>query len=156
MASTQNILYAWQFEDTKHRSPTWYILALAIVIWLVIWWVLTRQYGMSIVVMLWVWFFYFLENNSEDTVRVVITELGIWVQDNFYDYSRIASYSLVYDGSTAIYLRLKLKKKWISFANISIDNATATELRSILPNYIEESDKQELTAVEKISHYLKI
>ncbi len=156
MAETQNILYSWEFEDTKLRSPSWYILAVAIIVWLVIWGIMTRQYGMSIVIMLWAWFFYFLENNSEDLVRVAITELWIGVQDNFYDYSRISWYSLVYDGDKALFLRLKLKKKWISSANIRIDNSIAADIRSILPNYIEETDKLELSLIEKISHYLKI
>jgi len=44
---------------------------------------------MSIVIMLVVGFFYFLENNSEDEVAVELTDLGVKVQGNFYDYSKI-------------------------------------------------------------------
>lgn len=111
---------------------------------------------MSIVVMLVVGFFYFLENNSEDQVQVVISELGISVQNNFYDFSRIAGYSLVYNEDQAIFLRLHLKKKGISFLNLRIDNAIAAQLRSFLPNFIEENAKQEITFLEKISHILKL
>lgn len=156
MASSQNVLYSWNFEDSKERSALWYMIALAIAIWLIIWGFLTRQYGMSIVVMLVVGFFYFLENNSEDQVQVVISELGISVQNNFYDFSRIAGYSLVYNEDQAIFLRLHLKKKGISFLNLRIDNAIAAQLRSFLPNFIEENAKQEITFLEKISHILKL
>jgi len=73
--SDNNILYTWNYEDAKDRSPLWYVIALSVAIWLIIWWFLTRQYGMSIVIML-VWgFFYFLENNAEDDISVAITQL---------------------------------------------------------------------------------
>lgn len=156
MTPSQNVIYSWDFEDSKTRSPIWYMVALALVIGLVFWWFTTRQYGMSLVIMLGVWFFYFLEVNSEDQVKVAITELWISVQDIFYDYSRISWYSLVYNGDMALYLRLHLKKRGIWYANIRIDNTTAAKIRSILPNYIEENAQQEVSFLEKISHLLKL
>jgi hypothetical protein len=156
MATNNNLLYNWKYEDTKHRSPIWYVIALSIAIWLIIWWFLTRQYGMSIVIMLVVWFFYFLENNSEDEVAIELTELGIKVQGNFYDYSRIWWYSIVYHWEQAIYLRLLIKKRGIWILNLNIDNRIAADIRSILPNYIEENEKQEITLSEKIIQLLKL
>ena len=156
MEKNSNILYTWQYEDTKHRSPLWYIIALSIAIWLIIWWFLTSQYGMSIVIMLVVWFFYILENNSEDQVLVEITDLWIKVQGNFYDYSRIGWYSLVYYGEQALYLRLLIKKRGIGVLNLNIDNLVATNIRNILVNYIEENEKQEITLSERIIQLLKL
>jgi hypothetical protein len=156
MESTSNILYNWNYEDNKNRSPLWYIIALSVAIWLIIWWFLTRQYGMSIVIMLVVWFFYFLENNSEDEVAVEVTDLGIKVQGNFYDYARIWWYSIVYDGERALHLRLLIKKRGIGILNLNINNAIASDIRSILANYIEENEKQEITLSEKIIHLLKL
>ena len=152
----QTSLYNWSYEDNKNRSPLWYIIALSVAIWLIIWWFFTRQYWMSIVVMLIVGFFFYIENNSEDTVDVIITELWIKVQDMFYDYSRIAGYSLVYSGDQAMYLRLNLKKRGIGTANLRIDNDIASNIRQILPNYIQEQDQQEVTLTERILHMLKL
>ena len=156
MDKKQDTLYSWDFEDIKHRSPIWYMIALSIAIGLIIWWFLTRQYGMSILIMLIVWFIYFLENNSEDQVHVDITDLWIRVQNIFYDYSRINSYSLVYSWDQAVYLRLHLKKRGVSFANLRIDNNIASQIRSILPNYIEENARQEISFTERITHLLKL
>lgn len=156
MDNTTNTLYSWNYEDNKNRSPLWYIIALALAIWLIIWWFLTRQYGMSIVIMLVVWFFYFLENNSEDEVAVQFTNLWIKVQWNFYDYSRIGWYSIVYQGENALYLRLIIKKRGIWILNLNIDNSIATNIRSILPNYVEENEKQEVTLWERIIQLLKL
>lgn len=156
MTSKSNILYAWTYEDIKNRSPLWYMIALSVAIWLIIWGFVTKQYGMSVVVMLVIGFFYFLENNSEDQVSVEITDLGVRVQNIFYDYSRISSYGIVYNQDQAIYLRLHLKKRWVGFANLRIDNSSAADLRSILPNFIEENPKQEISLLEKITHFLQL
>ena len=111
---------------------------------------------MSIVVMLISGFFFYIENNSEDHVQIDVTELGINVQDIFYDYSRIMWYSFIYDGNMSIYLRLQLKNKWIQYVNIRVDNQITTELRQILPNFIEEWNQQEVSYIEKIIHKLKL
>lgn len=151
-----NLLYSWDYEDTKDRSPIWYMVALSGAIGIVIWWFLTRQYGMSIVVMLAWGFFYFLENNAEDSLSIRITELWIWIQENFYDYSKIGGFSLVYSWENAVFLRLVIKKRGISILNIKVDNTIARDIRPILWNYIEENEKQEITFSEKIMHLLKL
>ncbi len=111
---------------------------------------------MSIVVMLIVGFFYFLENNSEDQVQVTMTDLGISIQNTFYDYARISGYSVIYDGAQAVYLRLYLKKQGISFVNLNINTAIASDLKTFLSSYLEENAKQEITFLEKITHLLKL
>jgi len=111
---------------------------------------------MSIVLLLVVWFYFFLEINSEDEVSVGITNLGIAVQDNFYDYSRIQSFRFIYDGNNAIYLRINIKKSWINSMNIRVDNDIVTNIRPILTQFIEEDGKSEITLLEKIIHTLKL
>ncbi len=156
MSEKQQSLYNWNYEDTKDRGTLWYMIALSVAIWLIIWGFFTRQYWMSIVVMLIVWFFFYVENNSEDTVSVDITDLGIRVQDMFYDYSRIWSFSLIYSWDQAFYLRLHLKKRGIGTVNLHIDNTIASDIRQILPNYTEEQAQQEVSFIEKILHMLKL
>lgn len=156
MAENTRILYSWNYEDTKNRSPFWYVAALSIAIGFIIWWFLTRQYGMSIVIMLIWGFFYFLENNSEDEVQVRVSELWISVQDNFYDYSKISWFSLVYQWENAVFLRLLIKKRGLSILNIKIDNTIAKNIRPILASYIEENEKQEISFGEKIMQLLKL
>jgi len=154
--SEQNTLYSWSYNDSKNRSPLWYMVALAISIGLIIWWFLTRQYGMSIVIMLVAWFFYFLENNTEDEVKVSITDLWIMVQESFYDFSRISAFSVIFSWENAVYLRLNTTKRWVSTINVRVDNAIISTIRPMLAHAIEENPKQELTFIEKITHGLKL
>lgn len=156
MTQKQNILLHWQYEDKTHRSASWYIWAISIAVGLIIWGFLTSQYGLSVVVMLASWILFFLENNADEIVWVNITNLGIQVQWHFYDYGRIASFNLIYSWDQAVYLRLLMKKNALRTISIRIDNSLAQNIRSTLSQLLEESEKQDLTFSEKITHWLKI
>lgn len=149
-------IYSWKFNDKKHRGQTWYIVALSIVIWLIIWWFVTKQYWMSFLLMLITWTAYFVENNSEDEIDVVITNLWIRVSNTFYDYSKITSYTFIYDNEKAVFLRLIINKRWIWYINLNIDNTVAWDIKWVLPNFIEENPKWDLTFTEKLLHKLKV
>jgi len=111
---------------------------------------------MSIVIMLAVWFYYYLENNSDEQVQVSVSDLWIKVQETFYDYAKIAGYSIVYQWDSAVFLRLMINRRWIWVLNIKLDNTIAANIRSILPNYIEENEKQEISLSEKLISLLKL
>lgn len=150
------IIYSWKFEWKKQRWATWYIVVLSIIIWLVIWGFLTKQYWMSFIILFISWLAFYLENNSEDQVKVSITELGIKIWDGFYDYSKIDSYSFIYSSEKALFLRLNLNKRWLRNIDLIVDNNTVIELKNILPSFLEENPDEELTLTEKIISLLKI
>jgi len=144
-----DIIYSWSFSSKKERSNMWYIIALSLVIWLVIWWFLTRQYWMSFVILILVWIIYFVENNSEDIVNVEIWNLWIKIWPNFYDYSKIDSYNFIYEWEFSKIIRLFLNKKWIKIIDLEVDNKITLDLKNILPSFIKEWEKQELSLTEK-------
>ncbi len=154
--SDNTMLYSWEFNSEKQRSALWYTLAISIVIGLVIWGFLTKQYGMSFVILLISGIFYYLENNSEEIINVDITGLGIGVGQKFYDYGNIDSYTLIYAGNKAVYIRLNLIKKWIRYIDLHIDNEIAENLQSILPSFITENGKQDLSLSDKIIAWMKL
>ncbi len=149
-------IYSWTFSSKKYRWNSWYIIAFSIVIWLVIWWFLTQQYWMSFIVLLISWLMFFVENNSDDDIEVKINELWIKTWEWFYDFSRINSYSFIYSWENAIFLRLNLNKRWLKYIDLIVDNKITGELNNILPNFLEENPKWELTLWEKIISLLKL
>ncbi len=152
----ENTIYKWSFSDLKNRWKLWYIIAISIIIWLVVWWIFTKQYWLSFIVLLVSWVIFFVENNSPDTINVEITELWIQVSDSFYDFSKINSYSFIYNKKNAIFLKLWINKKWIKSLNLKIDNDICYDLKKILPNYIEEAKDWELSWIEKFINILKL
>ena len=150
-------LYTWSFDSKKQRWKLWYIIVLSITIWLIIWWFLSKQYWMSFVIIILLWLVFYVENNSEDIVDVIITNEWLKIENNFYPFSNLSSYTIIYENENAILLRLNIAKKiWIPYIDINIDNTVVVDIKNILINFIEESNKQDLTFVEKLIRLLKI
>lgn len=151
-----DIIYNWSFSNDKNRWGLWYVWALSIIIWLVVWWFLTRQYIMSFLIILIAWVSFFIENNSEEITNVFITKLWIKVNNSFFDFSKIDSYTFIYEKENAVILRLSLIKKWIKYLDLNINNSIALALKEILPNFITEDEKIELSFSDKLIKMLKL
>jgi len=152
-----NLLYSWSFDSKKHRWKMWYSIVLSIAIGLIIWWFLSKQYWMSFVIIILIWLVFYVENNSEDIIPVNITDTWIKVENNFYAFSNISKYSIIYENENAILLRLYLNRKiWVQYIDIQIDNTIINDLKNILSNFLEEDNKWELNFIEKLSRILKI
>lgn len=151
-----NLLYSWKFSSKKERSTTRYIIALSIIIWLVIWWFLSKLYWMSLIVLLASWVMYFIENNSEDEINVEINDNWIKISSSFYDYWRINSFTILYSWEYAIFLRLNINNKWFKKIDLVINNDIVNDIRNILLNYLEENPKEELSFSDKIINLLKL
>ena len=152
----QENIYSWEFDDKRNRWTLWYTIALSIVIWLSVWWFLTKQYWMSFIVLLIAWLVYFVENNSEDIIKVQISELGIKIDKTFYDFTSIQSFWIVYKWEEASLLRLNLNKRWLRNIDLKITGKIAKDLKDILIDYIKEVAKIELSMSEKIINLLKL
>lgn len=150
------VLYGWSFSNDKNRGSLWYIIALSVVIWLVIWGFLSRQYPLSFLIILITWVYFFVENNSEDIINISLTQLWIKLNNSFYDYSKISSYTIIYNWEQAVILRLALVKKWLKYLDIKINNEIAIILKEVLPNYIKEDEKWELSLTDKLIQILKL
>lgn len=151
-----NLIYEWGFSDNKNRGKFWYIIAISIVLWLAIWWVLTKQYGLTIIVFLISGVVLFIENNSSENIEIKINDLWIKISDNFYDYKKIKNFWFIYNWDDAVILRLNLNSKWISKIDLKINNQICSNLKSFLPNFLEEVENSELTWWEKIINFLKL
>ena len=152
-----DLLYSWSFDSKKQRWNLWYIIVLSIAIWLIIWWFLSKQYWMSFVIIILIWLMFYIENNSEDIVNVNITNSWIKIENNFYSFSSISSYTIIYENENAIILRLKISRKiWLQSIDINIDNTVAPDVKNILSNFLEENTKEELSFSDKIIRLLKI
>jgi hypothetical protein len=152
----ENLIYEWSFSDNKNRGKFWYIIAISVVIWLAIWWVITKQYGLTFIVFLISWIVLFIENNSNENIEIKINDLWIKISDNFYDYKKIKNFWFIYSWDDAVILRLNLNSKWITKIDLKINNQICSNLKNILPNFLEEVDNSELTSWEKIINFLKL
>ena len=150
-------IYSWSFDSRKNRGSLWYIIVLSISVWLIIWWFLSKQYWMSFVIIILLWLGFYIENNSEDLVNVEILDSWIKIDNNFYNFSSILKYAIVYDNDSAVILRIILPNKiWTRNIDLSIDNQILSDVKKILDNFLEESPKDQLSVSEKVVRMLKL
>lgn len=149
------VLYSWNFSTEKNRWKFWYTIALALVIWIVIWWFIMKQYWLSFVIMIIAGIYLFIENNSEEKVDVKVSELWIFINTSFYEFTKTAWYSIIYDELEPILLRLYLKTG-IKILDLDINLEIAKNLKNILPKYLKEDINWKLTFWDKIIRMLKL
>lgn len=152
----QNFIYEWQYSDVKKRGKIWYIIIFSFAAWLIIWWVLTKQYWLSFLLILATWIYFFINNNSPEIIKVSISESWFFVENDFYDFNKLNSYSIVFDWEEAVLLRLRLNSKRFNKLELRVDNDIARDLKNILPNFLLENDDNELSASEKLINILKL
>lgn len=99
---------------------------------------------------------FFIENNSDDVIEVSVLPLWLKINNAFYDYSKIAGYTFIYDGENAVILRLNLLQKGIRILDLQIDNSITMDLKQILPNFIKEDENGELSFVDKLIRWFKL
>lgn len=150
-------MFNWQFNSKKERSSSWYIMAVVIAIGLVIRWYLTEQYIMSVVIIMLVWVFFLIENNSPEIVEVTINENWILISESFYDYPKIETFAVIYDRNVPLFLRVRFKSRWLKLLDIPLSSdINSPDLRAFLLEYIEEDSKTEMSSTDKLINYLKL
>lgn len=150
-------MYHWQFASRNERPQSWYIVALIVVVFLVIYGIVQWLYMMSIVAFLFAGVYIMKENNSAPLIDVDITDIGIRVQDTFYEYSQISSFAILYDQQVAKMLRFSVKKWIATLIDIPLtQEVNPAELRSILLENIPENPDAEFTRSDRMIQAMRL
>ncbi len=150
-------MYHWQFASRNERPQSWYIVALIVVVFLVIYGIVQWLYMMSIVAFLFAGVYIMKENNSAPLIDVDITDIGIQVQDTFYEYSQISSFAILYDQQVAKMLRFSVKKWIATLIDIPLtQEVNPAELRSILLENIPENPDAEFTRSDRMIQAMRL
>ncbi len=153
---TNEILYSWTFNTKKQKWILWYTITISVAIWLIIWWFLNKIYGLSFVIIILSWLYYFIETNSPEILEVKLTNDWVIVWNNLYDFWDIKSFSVIFNNNKPFLLRLNLTKKWLKKLDLYINEENHNKIKEILTNFIEENKEEELTTTEKITNLLKL
>lgn len=72
-------MFSWTFASRKDHSPTWYIIAIIIVLMLVVYGIVEQLYLMSVVAFLFAGVYLLMENNATPITSVDVSDRGIQV-----------------------------------------------------------------------------
>ncbi len=106
-------MFTWQFSSQKERSAQWYIIALVVVLFFVLYGIIEQIYFLSVVSFLFAWVYILMENNATPITHVNISEHIVQVNTTIYEFDKINKFALLSNGTNYVMLRLFLKK-WIT------------------------------------------
>ena len=153
------ILLNWKFPEysQQKRSASWYVIVGLIFVSVFIFSFLTANFLFVIFLLLFglIIFLHFKRTPLE--VNFKIFEDGLSLGLNFYEWSEIKNFRLVYHPPETKRIYFDLKNSLAPEISIPLEEQDPIEIRKILKNYLEEDlDRPEETLIDRLNRWLKI
>lgn len=133
-------MFEWIIAGRKNHSSQWYVAAGIVTISLIFLGIYMQIYALSIVIVLLAGVYVLLENNGPDEVIIQISDVGINIGNQMFDYGQIESFSFIFDSNVAKQLKIRLKSSSIKSMEVDLStfSSNIADLRAFLLNYIPE------------------
>jgi hypothetical protein len=141
------VLYSWTFKEyEKHvRSSRWYWIMSVIGLAFVVYAVLTQDYLFAIIVVLFAIVIFLQDKNEPQEIPFAIVQTGIIVGNNYYRFSELKDFWIIYNPPEVKILYFGLKnviKHRISVPLFDIDPRPIHEFISrFVTENLEEEDE---------------
>jgi hypothetical protein len=130
---------------------------MIVVLSLVTYGIIEGIYIMSVVSFLFAGVYILMENNSSPVTKADIDAGGIRVGGNYYDYSSLSSFSIVYVQDRAMYLRITPRKKLSTVFDIPLtEDVNPVELKSYLAERLEEEKDVKFSNTDALIHVMRL
>lgn len=150
-------MFSWSFASRKDHSPSWYLIAIVVVLMLVIYGIVEWLYLMSIVVFLFSGVYLLMENNSTPITQVDITDRGIQVGGSFYQYSQFSKFAMISIADAPSFIRFYPIRTLSPVIDIPLSpEVDSTELRGYLSGIMQEEKNNTLSNADALIHAMKL
>ncbi len=150
-------MFSWTFASHKEHSPSWYVVAIIVILVLVVYGIFKEIYLMSVVSFLFAWVYLLMENNSAPVTSVDVTEHGIQVGWSFYEYASFSRFVIIAVSDTQSFIRLFPIRKLAPMIDIPLSSeVNSSELRSYLSSIMEEEHDNTLSNADALIHAMKL
>lgn len=153
------VLAKWDFpEFIKHpRKKTWYFWAMVIVIFLLIYSVVTVNFLFAVIVIMAAISFLLIYRREPKQVTFAITEDGLEADDRFFPYENLKDFFIIYKPPEVKSLFFEFISWTKPRLTISLADQNPVEIRKILLEYLDENlDRDDEPLSEGLSRLLKL
>lgn len=153
-----DILLAWKTPEfiPVERSKTWYLIASIIVIALVAYAIFTNSATMAVVFVLLAGMYFMTHKKQPRIVDVMITKLGIFYDKQFYHYSTINAFWVIYHPPFVRVLYLRLGGKLFKYIRIELNHQDPVEVRKLLSKEVPEMEGTEERPIDIFVRLLRL
>jgi hypothetical protein len=151
-------LAEWEFPSFERftRGLAWYVIAPLAGIGLLIYSIIIKNFLFSIIVILVAVILGAKEFIQPQRVKIVITELGIMIDDRFYRFREFDKFWLAYEPPTIKVLYLEFKAGLRTNYSIPLMEENPLKVRTILQKYIlEDIERESEDLTDRLGRFFK-
>lgn len=153
------VFAAWTFPRfVKHeRSRWWYLIAGLVVIGLLTYALISRNFLFSLIIIIGTGIFLILERREVDEASIAITEDGIVLDDTLWTYENLRNFWVIYEPPTVKTLYLQPRNMLKGRMSIPLQDQNPVIIRRVLLTYLpEDLEREEESFTDFISRILKL
>ena len=152
-------LLEWSFpEFERHERPFgWYVLAVIVGLALLIWSIVDQNYLFSIIVVLAAALFVRQTTRQPGLITARVMEDGVELGRNFYEYSELKNFWIIYEPPTVKRLFFTFKMGVRPYLAVPIEDQNPVRIREALRNFLpEDTDREAEPVAESLGRMLKL
>jgi hypothetical protein len=157
-AEHNKLLLEWQApEFIRHaKNKNWYLAAGILTLCLVAYALVTGSATMAIVFIVLAGVYTLTHNQEPKNLRIKITQLGMYVDDQFYPYNMINAFWLVYRPPFVRTLNLRLVGKTSNRLVLQLDSQNPVEVRALLAKEVPEVEGQQEAPADTLIRLMRL
>lgn len=150
-------LLSWKAPEFQHykKNPLWFPIQAAVTLGLTTYFVLTKQYLVSIIVILGAIILYRLAHQEPEVLPVVFSPQGIKFKEKLWPYKSLKSFWIIDVGGVKR-LYLQRLERLSSPIVILLAKEDIEKVRGFLGHYLPEIHDVREDFAEKLNHWLRI
>lgn len=159
MPKENKTLIEWLVPEYREhtRSRRWYMVSGGILILLLAYSIFTANFLFALIIIIASIIIILQDKHQAPKIPFAITEAGIALGRDFYDYAKLQSFWLYYEPDEAKTLFLEFKNRVRPRLSIPLFNKNPLHVREHLLNFLSEDvDKENEPVSEQLSRLLKI
>ncbi|MEK7125369.1 MAG: hypothetical protein AAB880_00480, partial [Patescibacteria group bacterium] len=159
MPKQNKILIEWLVPEYREhsRSRRWYMVAGTILVLLLTYCLLTANFLFALIIIIASIIVILQDKHAAPKIPFAITEAGIGLGKDFYDYAKLQSFWLYYEPDEAKTLFLEFKNRVRPRLAIPLFNKNPLHVREHLLEFLpEDLEKENEPVSEQLSRLLKI
>ncbi len=168
MTQTQNLIHAqeevllaWEAAQwaEHHRGKTWWVVAGTLVMAAIIFALIYDAWSAALAFAMLAATYYLLSHEKPETQEIVITDFAIHIDEEFWQYSQIRHFWIIYHPSSPQMNALQFEIKQGHFTkvkNVLLEDMSPVKVRDVLARQIPEAEGREERGMDFWARVLKI
>ncbi len=150
-------MITWQFASVRERPARWYVTALIVVLFLVVYGIVEEIYPLSVVAFLFAGVYILIENNATPITHVEVTERYIQAGNTRFEINTLEKFALLKNGDDFVMLRLFVKKSLSPVIDIPLtEEVDAYALKDFLEIYVPFDAEADWKQSDRLIHAMRL